>query len=161
MQPGRVHVSQQINGTGYPAALKSKYLHGAAWDLAAEPLLETVDELSHTEGVAQASLHGDRAHVILDSTQWSPDSLTKYLAGKSIIVNSIETVQSTLEDVFTLLAHRGKMGETAVTKKSEKLLLALFCSTSTLSHIPSRRAADSPPPWTPLPQRYKLSIGVL
>jgi hypothetical protein len=51
--------------------------------------------------------------VILDSTQWSPDRLTKYLAGKSIIVNSIETVQSTLEDVFTLLAHRGKMGETA------------------------------------------------
>jgi ABC-2 type transport system ATP-binding protein len=96
-----------------PAALKSKYLHGAAWDLAADPLLETVDELSHTEGVAQASLHGDRAHVILDSTQWSPDRLTKYLAGKSIIVNSIETVQSTLEDVFTLLAHRGRMGETA------------------------------------------------
>ena len=96
-----------------PAALKSKYLHGAAWDLAANPLLETVDELSHTEGVAQASLHGDRAHVILDSTQWSPDSLTKYLAGKSITVNSIETVQSTLEDVFTLLAHRGRMGETA------------------------------------------------
>ncbi|HEX9334205.1 MAG TPA: ABC transporter ATP-binding protein, partial [Anaerolineales bacterium] len=96
-----------------PAALKSTYLHGAAWDLAANPLLETVDELSHTEGVAQASLHGDRAHVILDSTRWSPDSLTKYLAGKDINVNSIETVQSTLEDVFTLLAHRGKTGETA------------------------------------------------
>src|ERR1043165_7507103 len=94
-----------------PAALKSKYLHGAAWDLAAEPLLETVDELSRTEGVAQASLHGDRAHVILDSTQWSSEGLTNYLSGKGITVNSIETVQSTLEDVFTLLAHRGKMGE--------------------------------------------------
>jgi len=94
-----------------PAALKSKYLHGAAWDLAAEPLLETVDELSRTAGVAQASLHGDRAHVILDSTQWSPEGLTNYLSGKGITVNSIETVQSTLEDVFTLLARRGKMGE--------------------------------------------------
>ena len=77
------------------------------------PLLETVEELSHTEGVAQASLHGDRAHVILDATKWSPESLTKYLAGKGITVNSIETVQSTLEDVFTLLAHRGKTGEEA------------------------------------------------
>jgi ABC-2 type transport system ATP-binding protein len=96
-----------------PAALKSKYLHGAAWDLAANPLLETVEELSHTEGVAQASLHGDRAHMILDSTQWSRDHLTTYLAEKGITVNSIETVQSTLEDVFTLLAHRGRMGETA------------------------------------------------
>lgn len=94
-----------------PASLKSTYLHGAAWDLAANPLLETVDELTKTNGVAQASLHGDRAHVILDSTQWSPDQLTKYLAGKGIAVNSIETVQSTLEDVFTLLAHRGKIGE--------------------------------------------------
>ena len=96
-----------------PDALKSTYLHGAAWDLDAKPLLETVDELSHTDGVAQASLHGDRAHVILDSTIWSPQSLTKYLAGKEITVSSIETVQSTLEDVFTLLAHRGKTGEPA------------------------------------------------
>jgi ABC-2 type transport system ATP-binding protein len=94
-----------------PQALKSAYLHGAAWDLAANPLLETVDELSKTEGVAQASLHGDRAHVILDAAQWSPQNLTAYLAGKGITVNSIETVQSTLEDVFTLLAHRGKTGE--------------------------------------------------
>ena len=94
-----------------PAGLKSTYLHGAAWDLDTNPLLETVDELSHTDGVAQASLHGDRAHVILDSKTWSPASLTKYLAGKGITVNSIETVQSTLEDVFTLLAHRGKTGE--------------------------------------------------
>src|SRR5512144_1739462 len=94
-----------------PAALKSKYLHGAAWDLAASPLLETVDELSHTEGVAQASLHGDRAHVIVDSDRWSPESLTGYLAGKDLTVNSVETVQSTLEDVFTLLAHRGRIGE--------------------------------------------------
>jgi ABC-2 type transport system ATP-binding protein len=94
-----------------PAGLKSKYLHGAAWDLAATPLLETVDELSHTEGVAQSSLHGDRAHVILDSDKWTPDNLTQYLAGKGFTVNSVETVQSTLEDVFTLLAHRGKTGE--------------------------------------------------
>ncbi len=96
-----------------PAELKSTYLHGAAWDLAATPLLETVEELSHTDGVAQASLHGDRAHVILDPGQWSTDRLTNYLAGKSITVNSIETVQSTLEDVFTLLAHRGRVGEVA------------------------------------------------
>jgi ABC-2 type transport system ATP-binding protein len=94
-----------------PAALKSTFLHGAAWDLASNPLLETVEELSHTEGVAQASLHGDRAHVILDAAKWSNESLTKFLAGKGITVNSIETVQSTLEDVFTLLAHRGKTGE--------------------------------------------------
>ena len=94
-----------------PAGLKSKYLHGAAWDLEARPLLETVDELSQMDGIAQASLHGDRAHVIVDPDMWTTDALKKILEGKGISVNSIETVQSTLEDVFTLLAHRGKTGE--------------------------------------------------
>jgi ABC-2 type transport system ATP-binding protein len=94
-----------------PAALKSTYLHGAAWDLAADPLLETVDELSKTEGIAQASLHGDRAHVIVSSEEWTPDTLTKYLAGKGITVTGAEPTEPTLEDVFTLLAHRGKLND--------------------------------------------------
>lgn len=91
-----------------PTALKSKYLHGAAWDLDASPLLETVEELSGVDGVAQASLHGDRAHVIVDPDVWTVDTLTKKLTGKGITVHGVETVQSTLEDVFTLLAHRGR-----------------------------------------------------
>ncbi len=91
-----------------PLALKTRYLHGATWDLEADPLLETVEELGQMEGVAQASLHGDRAHVNIDSSQWNQQSLKKKLAEKGLIVQSIETVQSTLEDVFTLLAHKGK-----------------------------------------------------
>jgi len=91
-----------------PSALKSAYLHGAAWDLEANPLLETVEELSGMEGIAQASLHGDRAHVIIDPDVWTVDSLKKKLLDKHLNVQSIETVQSTLEDVFTLLAHKGR-----------------------------------------------------
>jgi ABC-2 type transport system ATP-binding protein len=91
-----------------PRALKSTYLSGAAWDLAASPLLETVECLNGMEGVAQASLHGDRAHVIVDPKHWTPKRLTKALAEKNILVQSIETVESSLEDVFTLLAHRGQ-----------------------------------------------------
>ncbi len=91
-----------------PRALKATYLEGAAWDLAASPLLEAVECLSGTEGVAQASLHGDRAHVIVDPQHWTADSLTTALSRKNIAVQSVETVESTLEDVFTLLAHRGK-----------------------------------------------------
>ncbi|MGD0609895.1 MAG: ABC transporter ATP-binding protein [Anaerolineales bacterium] len=91
-----------------PRALKSTYLSGAAWDLAASPLLETVECLSGMEGVAQASLHGDSAHVIIDPQRWTPQSLTEALTEKKLTVRSIETVESTLEDVFTLLAHRGQ-----------------------------------------------------
>jgi ABC-2 type transport system ATP-binding protein len=91
-----------------PRALKATYLEGAAWDLDASPLLEAVECLSGMEGVAQASLHGDRAHVIVDPQHWSADSLTGALSKEKITVQSVETVESTLEDVFTLLAHRGK-----------------------------------------------------
>ncbi len=63
-------------------------------------------------GVAPASLHGDRAHVIIDPDVWTPESLTNRLAEKGITVRAIEKVQSTLEDVFTLLAHRGRTAET-------------------------------------------------
>jgi ABC-2 type transport system ATP-binding protein len=88
-----------------PARLKTTYLKGAAWDLAASPLLEAVDLLSGTEGIAQSSLHGDRAHVIVKPDQWTPERLQARLAQEGIAVQSIETVESSLEDVFTLLAH--------------------------------------------------------
>jgi ABC-2 type transport system ATP-binding protein len=91
-----------------PHALKATYLTGAAWDLDASPLLEAVESLSGMEGVAQASLHGDRAHVIVDPAHWTTESLTSALARYHITIHSVETVESTLEDVFTLLAHRGE-----------------------------------------------------
>jgi ABC-2 type transport system ATP-binding protein len=88
-----------------PVGLKNTYLKGVAWDLAATPLLETVEELSRMEGVVQASLHGDRAHVIVKPGQWTPQSLSKKLQEQGFSIQSVETVQSTLEDVFILLAH--------------------------------------------------------
>ncbi len=88
-----------------PAKLKAQYLAGAAWDLDANPLLEAVDTLSATEGIAQASLHGDRAHVIVKASEWTPQRLQARLAEKGITVQSVESVESSLEDVFTRLAH--------------------------------------------------------
>src|SRR5512140_2212414 len=88
-----------------PANLKARYLEGAAWDLDAAPLLEAVETLSATEGIAQASLHGDRAHVILKDGDWTPERLQAHLAENGIGVRSVEPVESSLEDVFTLLAH--------------------------------------------------------
>jgi ABC-2 type transport system ATP-binding protein len=88
-----------------PVGLKSTYLKGAAWDLAVTPLLEAVETLGQMEGIAQASLHGDRAHVIIKPELWTPEKLSKALKDKGLKVDSVETVQSTLEDVFILLAH--------------------------------------------------------
>ena len=88
-----------------PAGLKATFLKGAAWDFAATPLLEAVEFLSATKGIAQASLHGDRAHVIIEPGEWTPEGLTDKLKDQGIQVQSIESVESSLEDVFTLLAH--------------------------------------------------------
>jgi ABC-2 type transport system ATP-binding protein len=88
-----------------PAGLKNTFLKGAAWDLAVAPLLEAVETLGGMDGIAQASLHGDRAHVIVKPEVWTPEALSKELTSRGLKVGAIETVQSTLEDVFTLLAH--------------------------------------------------------
>ncbi len=88
-----------------PAGLKNTYLKGTAWDLAVSPLLEAVETLGGMGGIAQASLHGDRAHVILQPEVWTPETLAKELTARGLKVEAIETVQSTLEDVFTFLAH--------------------------------------------------------
>lgn len=88
-----------------PIGLKNTFLKGAAWDLDVTPLLEAVETLSVMEGIAQASLHGDRAHVIIKPEQWTPEKLSQALKDKGLKVVSVEKVQSSLEDVFTLLAH--------------------------------------------------------
>ncbi len=89
-----------------PAALKARYLRGAAWALDANPLLEAVEVLSGLPGIAQARLHGDRAQVIVAPGVWAPEALASALIGKGITVASIEAAEPTLEDVFALLAHQ-------------------------------------------------------
>jgi ABC-2 type transport system ATP-binding protein len=88
-----------------PRALKERYLHGATWELDVTPLLEAVEFLSAQPGVVQARMNGDRAMVIVESDQWSPEKLTARLADQDMVVNSFEKVAPSLEDVFTLLAH--------------------------------------------------------
>jgi hypothetical protein len=81
-------------------------LQGTTWDLSATPLLDTVERLSEMEGVAQASLHGDLAHVIVKANGGSPQSITERLAGFGIQVTGVEPVEPTLEDVFLLLSRQ-------------------------------------------------------
>jgi ABC-2 type transport system ATP-binding protein len=88
-----------------PRALKAEYLHGMAWLLEVRPLLEAVEALGELPGVIQARLHGDRALAITEGDRWSSESLAGALASHSISVASIATIEPTLEDVFTLLAH--------------------------------------------------------
>jgi ABC-2 type transport system ATP-binding protein len=90
-----------------PRALKAQRLHGAAWALDVSPLLEALDVLSMLPGIAQVRLHGDRAQAIVSTAEWSPEALAARLREQGLSVRGVETVEPTLEDVFTLLAHQG------------------------------------------------------
>lgn len=89
-----------------PQALKVTHLQGTAWDLYASPLLDAVERLSEMDGIAQASLRGDLAHVIVKAGEWTPETLTAQLAEHGIQVSGVDAVEPTLEDVFLLLAHQ-------------------------------------------------------
>jgi ABC-2 type transport system ATP-binding protein len=89
-----------------PHDLKRQHLQGAAWAMDVSPLLEAVEVLTHTRGIVQARLHGDQAQVIVAGGGWTPESLASELARKGLTVTSTQTVEPTLEDVFTLMAHQ-------------------------------------------------------
>lgn len=88
-----------------PLGLKKHHLHGAAWSLEVTPLLEAVEFLSGLDGIAQSRLQGDRAQAIVAKGKWTHESLKARLEKEGLKVTKIETVEPTLEDVFTLLAH--------------------------------------------------------
>jgi len=90
-----------------PRALKAKHLQGAAWSLNVTPLLDAIELLVTLPGVAQARLHGDRVQIIITPGAWTPDGLRARLVEGGLRINGIDAVEPTLEDVFTLLAHRG------------------------------------------------------
>jgi ABC-2 type transport system ATP-binding protein len=89
-----------------PSALKAKYLTGEAWALTARPLLDTVEQLTQLDGIVQARLYGDQAMAILQSGAWTQAALQRKLEEAGVTMDEIEVVEPTLEDVFTLLAHR-------------------------------------------------------
>jgi ABC-2 type transport system ATP-binding protein len=89
-----------------PRALKARYLQGVAWALRVSPLLEAIEYLSTLPGIAQARLHGDQVQVIAANGEWSAESLAAKLTENGIAVSGVETVEPSLEDVFTLLAHQ-------------------------------------------------------
>jgi ABC-2 type transport system ATP-binding protein len=89
-----------------PSALKAQYLTGEAWTVSARPLLDTVEKLTGLQGIVQARMHGDQAMAILQSGAWTQAALKQKLEEDGVTVDEIETVEPTLEDVFTLLAHK-------------------------------------------------------
>ena len=54
----------------------------------------------------QARLYGDLAMAIVSEGSWTQEQMIGALTEQGLTVCSIEAVEPTLEDVFTLLAHQ-------------------------------------------------------
>jgi ABC-2 type transport system ATP-binding protein len=86
-----------------PSNLKRTALHGKAWDIFAEPLLEALEALAQTPGVFRAGLAGDHLRALAEATIQAED-LRNALEARGNRVARVEAVEPSLEDVFLSLA---------------------------------------------------------
>jgi ABC-2 type transport system ATP-binding protein len=86
-----------------PSALKAQALPGSAWDVFAAPLLDALAVLERAPGVLRAGLAGDHLRAIT-SADVDEAALRATLTSAGIVVQQVERVEPTLEDVFLALA---------------------------------------------------------
>jgi ABC-2 type transport system ATP-binding protein len=86
-----------------PSHLKQTALHGRAWDVFGEPLLEALDALGRIRGVYRAGLAGDHLRALTEP-HVSDEELTGRLEAEGIHTPRVVSVEPSLEDVFLSLA---------------------------------------------------------
>jgi ABC-2 type transport system ATP-binding protein len=87
-----------------PTRLKASQLRGEAWDIATGKLLEGLTALNQMPCVQQASMAGDKLHVITSPGDCSVDLLMRTLTAQGITDVQAAPADATLEDVFVSLA---------------------------------------------------------
>ncbi len=87
-----------------PTALKASRLRGDAWDIATSKLVEGLTALNQMGCVQQASMAGDKLHVITSPGECSVDLLMRTLTAQGVDDAQAAPAEATLEDVFVSLA---------------------------------------------------------
>jgi len=87
-----------------PTVLKASRLRGDAWDISTSKLVEGLAALNGMECVQQASMAGDKLHVITSPGECSVDLILRTLTGQGITEAQAAPADATLEDVFVSLA---------------------------------------------------------
>ena len=87
-----------------PSALKRTALPGVAWEIRATPLLAALSALEACSVVLRAGLVGDHLRAITPSAK-DAVMLRQALQAAGVEVETLETVEPTLEDVFLALAN--------------------------------------------------------
>jgi len=94
MKDGRLLAMDQ------PSRLKSEHIRGEVWDISGENLMESIERIAAVEGVLQASLLGDRVHVITDPRACPKAVLQTRLAKAGLPEVELLRGEVSLEDVF-------------------------------------------------------------
>jgi ABC-2 type transport system ATP-binding protein len=87
-----------------PTVLKASRLRGEAWDISTSKLVEGLAALNGMECVQQASMAGDKLHIITAPGECSVDLILQTLTGQGITEAQAAPADATLEDVFVSLA---------------------------------------------------------
>ena len=87
-----------------PTALKASQLRGEAWDIVTDRLVDGLAALGQLSCVQQASMAGDKLHVITAPGECSVDLLIRTLTAQGITDVQATPAEATLEDVFVSLA---------------------------------------------------------
>ena len=87
-----------------PTALKATRLHGEAWDIETAKLVEGLTVLGQMDCVQQASMAGDKLHIITSPGDCTVDLLMRTLTAQGIDDAQAAPADATLEDVFVSLA---------------------------------------------------------
>jgi ABC-2 type transport system ATP-binding protein len=87
-----------------PTALKASHLRGEAWDIATDRLVDGLVALSQLACVQQASMAGDKLHIITSPGKCTVDLLMQTLTAQGIADAQAAPAVATLEDVFVSLA---------------------------------------------------------
>ena len=87
-----------------PTVLKASRLRGDAWDISTSKLVEGLAALNGMECVQQASMAGDKLHIITAPGECSVDLILQTLTGQGIPEAQAAPADATLEDVFVSLA---------------------------------------------------------
>jgi len=97
--------SGKIVAIGSPGEMRQRDLGGTLYELECSALGAALVALRQVPGVIDASIFGDRLHVLLERTAAAAD-LSALLAGHGITTGPPQPIPPTLEDVFVQLVSK-------------------------------------------------------
>ena len=83
-----------------PDALKAASRPGSLLEVKCEPLLAALEFLPGVPGVKEVAVYGSLLHVVVEPSEDRPAILLRALESRGVVVDRIEPIQPSLEDVF-------------------------------------------------------------